>query len=119
MDVRESPWLGVFHGPQGLTLNDQRKYELGPLPGLAYLHCSPFIDGRLLCSEELPNAGLPVESGGNVDSTGLVNPKSRSSVSNVLAFATNGHLQDLCVASVVVPFGVEFKKDFPLLVEGG
>ena len=74
MDVREWPWLGVLHGPQGLTFYAQRKHVLGPLPGLAYLHCSPFVDGRFLFPEELPNAGLPVESGADVDSTGLVDP---------------------------------------------
>ena len=38
MDVGELRWFGIFHGPQGLTLYDQRKHVLGPLPGLAYLH---------------------------------------------------------------------------------
>ena len=54
-----------------------------------------------------------------MDSTGLVDPQGGSSVSNVLAFAANGHLQDLGVASVVVAFRVEFKGDFPLFFEGG
>ena len=119
MDVRESPWLGVLHRPQDLTLNDQRKHVLGPLPGLAYLHCSPFIDGRLLCPEKLPNGRLPIESSADVDSTGLVDPQGGSSVSNVTTPAAYGHLQDLRISPVVVAFGVEFEGNSPLLGEDG
>ena len=119
MDVGELRWFGVLHGPQGLTLYDQRKHVLGPLLGLAYLHCRPLIDGRLLCSEELPNVRLPIESSADVDSTGLVDPQRWSSVSNIPTLAAYRHLQDLRVASVVIAFGVEFEGDSPLLCEGG
>ena len=119
MDIRELPWFGVIHRPQGLTLYHQRKEVLGPLLRLAYLHCSPFVDGRLLCPEVLPNVRLPIESSANVDSTGLVDPQGWSSVSNVPTLAAYRHLQDLRVSSVVVAFGVEFEGDSPLLGEGG
>ena len=119
MDVGELRWSGVLHGPQGLALYDQRKYVLGPFHGLAYLYCSPFVDGRLLCPEELPNVRLSIESSADGDSTGLMDPEGRSSVSNVPTLAAYGHLQDLGVTSVVVAFGVEFEGDSPLLGEGG
>ena len=119
MDIRELRWPGIFHGPQGLTPNDQGKHVLGPLLGLANLNCSPFIDGRLLCPEKLPNGGLPIESSADVDSTGLVDPEGGSLVSNVPTLAAYGHLHDLRVASVVVAFGVEFEGDSPLPGEGG
>ena len=119
MDVGELSWIPVLHGPQGLALHHQRKEVLGPLLRLAYLHCSPFVDGRLLCPEEFPNIRLPVESGADLDSTGLMDPEGGSSVSNVPTLAVYRHLQDLCVSSVVVAFGVEFEGDSPLLGEGG
>ena len=114
MDIRELRWPGIFHGPQGLTPYDQGKHVLGPLPGLAYLNCSPFVDGWLLCPEKLPNVRLPIESCADVDSTGLMDPQGRSSVSNLSTFSSNGHLQDLCIASVVVALWVEFEGDSPL-----
>ena len=119
MDVGELHWFGIFHGPQGLTLYDQRKHILGPLLGLAYLHCSPFVDGRLLCPEEFPNVRFPIESGADLDSTGLMDPQGGSSVSNVPTFAAYRHLQDLRKASVVVALWVEFEGHSPLLGEGG
>ena len=119
MDVGELSWIPVLHGPQGLALHHQRKEVLGPLLRLAYLHCSPFVDGRLLCPEEFPNVRLPVESGADLDSTGLMDREGGSSVSNVLTLATDGELQDLRVSPVVVAFGIEFKGDSPLLGEGG
>ena len=117
MDVGELRWSGVLHGPQGLALYDQRKYVLGPLHGLAYLYCSPFVDGRLLCPEKLPNVRLPIESCADVDSTGLVDPQGGSSVSNVTIPAAYGHLQDLRISPVVVALWVEFEGHFPLLGE--
>ena len=119
MDVGELGWFRIFHGPQGLTLYDQRKYVLGPLLGLAYLHCSPFVDGRFLRWESLANVRLPIESSADVDSTGLVDPEGGSSVSNIPTLAAYRHLQDLCVASVVVAFWIEIEGDSPLLGEGG
>ena len=119
MDIRELRWPGIFHGPQGLTPYDQGKHVLGPLLGLANLNCSPFIDGRLLCPEKLPNVRLPIESCADVDSTGLVDPQGGSSVSNVTIPAAYGHLQDLRISPVVVAFGVKFKGDSPLLGKGG
>ena len=119
MDVGELSWIPVLHGPQGLALHHQRKEVLGPLLRLAYLHCSPFVDGRLLCPEEFPNVRLPVESGADLDSTELMDREGGSSVSNVFTLATCGHLQDLREASVVVALWVEFEGDSPLLPEGG
>ena len=119
MDIRELRWPGIFHGPQGLTPYDQGKHVLGPLLGLAYLNCSPFVDGRLLCPEKLPNGRLPTESSADVDSTGLVDPQGGSSVSNVTTPAAYGHLQDLRISPVVVAFGVEFEGNSPLLGEDG
>ena len=119
MDVGELLRFGVLHGPQGLALYLQRKEVLGPILGLAYLHCSPFVDGRLLCPEVLPNVRLPIESRADVNSTGLMDPQRRSSVSNVPTLAAYGHLQDLRQASVVVALWVEFKGDSPLLGEDG
>ena len=78
LDVGELSWFCVLHGPQGLALYDQRKDVLGPLLHLAYLHCSPFVDGRLLCPEEFPNGRLPVESSADLDSTELMDPEGRS-----------------------------------------
>ena len=117
MDIRELRWPGIFHGPQGLTPYDQGKQVLGPLLGLANLNCSPFIDGRLLCPEKLPNGRLPIESSADVDSTGLVDPQGGSSVSNVTTPAAYGHLQDLRISPVVVALWVEFEGHFPLLGE--
>ena len=119
MDVEELSWFGVLHGPQGLALHHQRKEVLGPLLRLAYLHCSPFVDGRLLCPEEFPNVRFPIESGADLDSTGLMDPQGGSSVSNVPTFAAYRHLQDLRKASVVVALWVEFEGHSPLLGEGG
>ena len=119
MDVGELLRFGVLHRPQGLTPYDKGKHVLGPLPGLAYLHCIPFIDGRLLCLKELPNVRLPIESCADVDSTGLVDPQGGSSVSNVTIPAAYGHLQDLRISPVVVAFGVEFEGNSPLLGEDG
>ena len=119
MDVGELLRFGVLHRPQGLALHDQRKEVLGPLLCLAYLHCSPFVDGRLLGPEELPNVRLPVESGADLDSTELMDREGGSSVSNVPNLAAYGHLQDLREASVVVALWVEFEGDSPLLAEGG
>ena len=119
MDIRELRWPGIFHGPQGLTPYDQGKHVLGPLPGLAYLNCSPFVDGRLLCPEKLPNGRLPIESSADVDSTGIVDPQRGCSVSNVTIPAADGHLQDLCVSPVVVAFWIEFEGHPPLLGEDG
>lgn len=117
MDIRELRWSGIFHEPQGLTPYDQRKHVLGPLLGLAYLHCSPFIDGRLLCPEKLPNGGLRIESSADVDSTGLVDPQGGSSVSNVTIPTAYGHLHDLRISPVIVALWVEFEGHFPLLGE--
>ena len=55
-------------------------------------HYSPLVNGRLLCSEEFPNVRLPVESGADLDSTKLMDRKSRSSVSNVSILAAYGQL---------------------------
>ena len=74
-DVGKLPRIGVLHGPQFLTLDDQRKDVLGPMLDLAYLHSCPFIDGRLLCPEQLSIVSLPIESGANVDSTGPMDPQ--------------------------------------------
>ena len=82
-------------------------------------HYSPLVNGRLLCSEEFPNVRLPVESGADLDSTEPMDREGRSTVSNVLTLSANRHLQDLCEASVVVAFWVEFEGDSPLLGEGG
>ena len=119
MDVGELLRFGVLHRPQGLTPYDKGKHVLGPLPGLAYLHCIPFIDGRLLCLKELPNVMLPIESSADVDSTGIVDPQRGCSVSNVTIPAADGHLQDLCVSPVVVAFWIEFEGHPPLLGEDG
>ena len=48
-----------------------------------------------------------------------MDPEGGSSVSNVPTLATYRHLQDLCVASVVVAFWIEIEGDSPLLGEGG
>ena len=78
MDIRKLHWSGIFHRPQGLTPHDQRKHVLGPLLGLAYFHCSPFFDGRLLCPEQFPNSRLPIESSADLDATELMDPEGRS-----------------------------------------
>ena len=92
-DIGKLPRVGVLHGPQVLTLHDQRKDVLGPMLDLAYLHSCPFIDGRLLCPEQLSIVSLPIESGANVDSTGPMDPQSRSLVSNnVLVVGTCCHV---------------------------
>ena len=114
-DVGKLPRIGVLHGPQFLTLDDQRKDVLGPMLDLAYLHSCPFIDGRLLCPEQLSFVSLPIESGANVDSTGAMDPQSRSLVSNnVLVVDTCSHVQDLCKVVVVVACWLQFKGNSPL-----
>ena len=118
-DIRELHRSGIFHGPQGLTLYDQRKHVLGLLLGLAYLHCSPFVDGRLLCWEVLPNPSLPIESGANVDAVEIVDSEGGSLTSDVLAVATNCHVKDLSITSVAVARWLQLKGEFPLLGEGG
>ena len=114
-DIGKLSWFGVLNGPQGLTLYDQRKHVARPVLGLAYLHCSPFIGGRLLGWERLSNWCLSIESSADVDSTGLVDPEGGSSVSNVPTLAAYCHLQDLSIAFVVVALRIEFKGDVPLL----
>ena len=119
MDVGELLRFGIFDGPQGLTLNHQRKEVLGPLLRLAYLHWSPFVEGRLLCPESFPNTGFPIQSCGDVDSSGVMDPQGGGSVSNISSLSTNGQLYYLGVASVVVAFGVDLEGDFPFFSEGG
>ena len=101
MDVRELLWFGVLLSPHCLTVDGERKHELGPALGLADLNCCPFIDGQHVRWEELSNVSFPAESGDNVDSFGLVDPHGWSSISNVSCLSAYRHLQDLGVAVVV------------------
>ena len=95
MNVGELLWFGVLYRPQGFALYLQRKEVLGPRLRLTYLHSSPFVDGRLLSPEVLPNARLSIESRADVDSTGLMDPQGGSSVSNGTTLSACGHMNDL------------------------
>ena len=119
MNVRELFWIGVLHRPEAFSVYNQRKHDLGSPLCLAYLHGRPLIYGRLLFPEDFSNIGFPVESGDNVESTGLMDPQGWGSVSDVPTFAAYRHLQDLRKASVVVALWVEFEGHSPLLGEGG
>ena len=119
MNVGELFWIGVLHRPEAFSVYNQRKHDLGSPLRLAYLHGRPLIYGRLLFPEDFSNIGFPVESGDNVESTGLMDPQGWGSVSDVPTFAAYRHLQDLRVPVVVVAGWTEFEGDSPLFGERG
>ena len=92
---------------------------VGPRLHLTYLHGCPFIDVRLFGPKIFPSVRFAVKSGDDVDSTRLMDPQGRSSVSNAPTFAANCQLQDLRIRSLFVACWLEFEGDFPLFGEGG
>ena len=72
-------------------------------------------------SKSLCHVRLPVKSSDNVKSKGLVDPKGGSSVTNFTTLATLAacrEVDDLSISPVLGACWLEFKGDFPLLVQG-